>query len=305
MELYKEHRPALFKDVVGQDDACRMLSQMVKEKRIPHAILFQGPSGCGKTTFARILKEKLECENTDFIEINAAESRGIDTIRDIQNRMRLAPMKGGVRIYLLDECHMLSKDAQNALLKILEDTPKHVYFMLATTEPEKLITTIRTRCTDIKVKGLTPAGTKALIDSVLAKEGKKIPETVKDRIVEHSEQSARKALVLLNSVINIASEEDQLNAVMSSDSKAKAIDLARGLIYGRAPWKEIAGILETVDDEPESIRRLILGFAATVLMKDDKGAGRALFLIDVFKESFFNSGRAGLIAACYAVTKSK
>lgn len=304
-ELYKTHRPKLFKEVVGQDDACRMLSQMVKENRVPHALLFLGPSGCGKTTLARILKEKLKCEDSDFTEINAAEARGIDTIREVKSRMGLAPMKGGVRIYLFDEAHKLSNDAQNALLKLLEDTPKHVYFMLATTEPEKLIATIRSRCTDVKLKSIPPAKMKELLDDICMREKKDISEAVIDRIIEHSEGGGRKALVLLNAVLNIENEDDQLNTIVKSDVRAQAIELARILIFKAPTWSEVAKIIEGLDEEPESLRRMILGYAASVLLKGGKGADRAFFLIDVFKESFFNSGKAGLVAACYAVSKTK
>jgi DNA polymerase-3 subunit gamma/tau len=138
-ELYLKHRPSLFKQVIGQDDAVNVLQQLLKGDRFPHALLLSGPSGCGKTTLARICRDKLECTGADFQELNGADTRGIDTIREIRSHLNLRPMHGKCRIWYIDEAHKLSNDAQNALLKMLEDTPTTAYFMLATTEPNKLI----------------------------------------------------------------------------------------------------------------------------------------------------------------------
>ena len=136
-ELYRKYRPTSFKQVVGQEEAIRTLTELGKRKAIPHAILFTGPSGVGKTTLARILQRKLKCVGNDFVEMNAANDRGVGIIRSIQNKVGLAPMLGSCRIWLMDEAHQLTSDAQSAFLKLLEDTPSHVYFMLATTDPQK------------------------------------------------------------------------------------------------------------------------------------------------------------------------
>ena len=148
-ELYKKYRPDGYGDLVGQAPAVKVLRGLLK-KGLPHAMLLTGPSGCGKTTVARIIKNKLQCQDSDFVELNSASDRGIDVIRGIDGRMRLGGLLGGPRIWLFDECHRLTKDAQEAMLKYLEDTPSHVYFLLATTEPDKLITAIRTRCTEVR-----------------------------------------------------------------------------------------------------------------------------------------------------------
>ena len=133
MELYKKHRPSYLEDVFGQPEAVKVLGSMIEKDDLPHSILFTGPSGVGKTTLARILKEELECHANDFKEINCADFRGIDTIRDIRNNMNRQSLMGGPLIWLIDEAHKLTNDAQTAFLKMLEDTPKHVYFFLATT----------------------------------------------------------------------------------------------------------------------------------------------------------------------------
>lgn len=301
-ELYKIHRPKTFKRVKGQEGAVRMLQTMLEKNRVPHTILFSGPSGCGKTTLARIMQTKLDISDTDFQEINCADFRGVDMVREIRDRMGLAPIGGKARGYLIDEAHKLTGDAQNAFLKILEDTPDHVYFFIATTEPNKLIPTIRTRSTEVKLKGFAEQTLEELLTEVSAREKIVIPAAVLAALVEHSEGSARKALVLLHQVAGIDDEKEMLSAVETSDSKTQAIELARNLLKG-SPWKVIAGILRTLDDEPESLRRMVLGYASAVLL--NSANPRALAIIDCFERNFFDSGKAGLIAACFAVSRSK
>ena len=300
IELYKTHRPSTFKGIVGQPQAVAMLKEMVENDRVPHAILFSGESGCGKTTLARILKLKLNCSDHDFSEVNCADFRGIDMVREIRQRMNLSPVGGVCRIWLIDEAHQLSSQAQNAFLKILEDTPKHVYFFIATTDPMKLLSTIRTRCTEVKVKPLAPATMKELLIAVADKEGKTLTDEVVERITEYATGSARKALVLYNQIIGIEDPEEQLKAIESSDTKAKAIEIARALMQ-KVPWSNVAKILKEVDEEPESIRRMVLGYASNVLLSASKGNERAFLLLDVFQHPFYDSGKPGLVAACFAV----
>jgi DNA polymerase-3 subunit gamma/tau len=306
MEFYKKHRPALFKSVIGQTEAVGMLKKLLEHKeQFPHALLFTGPSGTGKTTLARILQKRLSCGDNDFFEINCADFRGVDMVRDIRSRMNLAPMNGTSRIYLIDEAHQLSKDAQNALLKMLEDTPSHVYFMLATTTQGKLLATIQTRCTEIRTKSLSVGDLVSLLDEICAKEKINISEELSDRIVECADGSARKALVLLNQVIHLDGEEEQLNAVLSSDTKRQAIEIARALINPRTRWGDIAKLLKDLDEDPEQVRYLVLGYASSVLLGGGKLAPRAYLVVTAFGGNFYDSKKAGLVAACYEVIAVK
>jgi DNA polymerase-3 subunit gamma/tau len=304
-ELYKVHRPKIFKTVLGQPDAVAMLTSMLEQQRVPHSLLFVGPSGCGKTTLARIVKNKLECSDQDFSEVNAAEANGIDMVRDIKNRMSLAPIGGKVRIWLIDEAHQLTSQAQNALLKILEDTPKHVYFFLATTDPQKLLPTIRTRCTDIKVREMGRAPMLDMMKRILEKEGKTVTNDVMEKICEHSYGSARKSLVLLNQVLDLKTEEDQLTAIASSDVKAKAIELARALLQPKATWAEVARLLKGIEEDPESLRHMVLGYCSAIMLSGGPLTSKAFCVLTYFNDNFYDSKRAGLIAACYAVVTSK
>ncbi len=300
-ELHLKHRPKKLLDLLGQPDAVKTLEGFFAKGKVPHAILIRGPSGCGKTTIGRIIKRKLKCSDHDFQEINAADSRGIDTIREIRQTMSLAPMNGDCRIWLIDEAASLVGLAQQALLKILEDTPSHVYFILATTDPNKLIKTIHTRCTQIAVSSLSAKVMVQLIRSVVDKEGGMITDAVVDRIVEASEGSARKALVILNQVIGLDKEEDRLEAIQKSDHKRVAFDIVKALLYEKTKWADMVKVLAAVDEEPESIRHFILACANTELMKAGPRSAKAAAIINECRDNWYDCKKAGLTIACWNV----
>lgn len=306
MELYLKYRPKSLGSVVGQKAAVETLQKLIDKKKIPHAMLFTGPSGCGKTTLARIVKTEVGCGDRDFTELNCADFRGVDAVREIRNQMSLSPLKGKSRVWLIDECHQLTKDAQNALLKMTEDTPKHVYFFFATTDPGKIIATLKNRCTEIKVKLLSTAELSAMVKSVAKAEKLSLAGEVVERLVEVAEGSARRALVILNQIADIEDSDDQLKAIESSDAKTVGIDIARLLFKPGARWPEMAKILKTVEDEPESIRYIILGYARSILLScNPKMTPRAFNLIQIFGDNFYDSKQAGLAAACFEAMSGK
>src|SRR5262249_17562499 len=159
-----------------------------------------------------------------------ANFRGIDMVRDIQTRVSLAPISGPCRIWLIDECHKLSNDAMNAFLKLLEDTPKHCYFMLCTTDPGKLIAAIKTRCTEIAVKGLVHKAMEGLLLYVMKEEKLEFSQEVIDEIIGASDGSARKALVLLEQVMELDTDELRIEAIQNSDTKREAYEIFQALI---------------------------------------------------------------------------
>lgn len=300
LELYKKYRPTEFKQVIGQDDAIKTLIEMGKRNQIPHAILFTGGSGVGKTTIARILKTKLKCSDHDFMEANAAEARGIDSIRRIKTQMGLSPLDGPCKIYLLDEFHQQTSEAMDCLLKILEDTPRHVYFFLCTTDPQKVKNTIITRCTEIRLKPLTATALEELIQDVLKQEQVTLEQDVIDALVEASDGSARKALVMLHSVIGLADTEAQLGAIENTRVKSAAFDLARALLTAKS-FGDVAPLLRTIEEDAEAVRRCILGYCRKVLIGNKRDAARAFQIIDAFRSNVFDSGHAGLAANCYEI----
>ena len=299
-ELYKKYRPSVLERVRGQDAAVAMVKNWVARNSVPHAILLSGPSGVGKTTIARILKTLLNCSNIDYVEVNGADDTGIDMVRGIRDKMMAAPFKGSCRIYMIDECHALTKNAQNCLLKALEDTPKHVYFILATTDPTKLLNTIQTRCTEVALKPLSTKHIEDILTYVCKKEKLKISEEVLDKIVKCCEGSARKALVYLDQVMGLEDEEEQLNAITPSSMAAAAFDLWKEFCAPKPQWANVAAVLRELKDDPEGVRRLILACARTSLLKPgSKYAARAYLVIDTFRDNLYDTGAAGLAAQCY------
>lgn len=302
-ELYKKHRPKTLDDVVGQPDAVKTLSKLLANpKKFPHTLMLCGPSGVGKTTVARILKNELGCSNSDWQTLNCANDRGIDTARTIISRMGLAPVDGKCRIWMLDEVHKLTGDAQNGLLVPLEDTPRHVYFILCTTEPNKVIPTVRTRSTQVHLSSLSPKILTGLMTKVAKREKINVSAEVLERIAENSEGSARKALVLLNSVIDLETEEEQLEAIAKSDVKKQAIEIARVLVRPGVKWDQVRAVLAEVDldgEGPEGLRRMILGYASSILLKGGKLSPRAALILECFEGNFYDSGKAGLLLACW------
>ena len=295
----KKYRPGSLKDIVGNKSIVDSLKTFKERKEgIPHSFLLVGPSGAGKTTLSRIISsEILDCKESDLREINCSNTRGIDSAREIIVNSHYAPLEGKVKVYILNEVHKSTNEFQNAMLEILEEPPKHVYFILCTTEPEKLLKTIHTRCTTYQTKLLNVKEMNYLLNSVLALEGVlEFPKKVIDEIVRVSEGCPRQALVTLDAVIDIMDDEEALEAVSAvTIGEAEVIDICRGVVNNE-PWKtlrvKVKNVLLTSD--PEKIRYAILGYLGAILLNSDTGNDRISALIDVFSENTYNSNKAGI-----------
>ena len=200
MPLHIEHRPVNLSEIVGNKAIKDSLESIFARKSdFPHAYLFHGPTGTGKTTMARIIAGLLKCDESALQEYNVANLRGIDTVRTINENCRYMPMTGETRVYILDEIHRQTKDAKEGLLKLLEDPPSHVYFILCTTNPEELPDTLRGRCHTYQLKPLKSTEMMELLKSVLKKEKvEDYPETILREIIHLSEGLPRNALVMLD-----------------------------------------------------------------------------------------------------------
>lgn len=202
---------------------------------------------------------------------------------------------------LVHNCHQLTTNAQDAFLKELEDTPEWVYFILSTTDPHKLKNTVRTRATDIVVRPLNHKDMTTLLLKVLKKEKKQLEETVLDKLCDHAEGSARKALVILNSIIDLKDEEEQLETIQKSDVQHQAIEIARALLDTRTKWPVMAKLIKAVEEDAESLRWMVLGYMEAVMLGGGKMAARAMDIHNVFAEPFYNTKRTGLTACCWEV----
>jgi DNA polymerase-3 subunit gamma/tau len=304
MPLHLDYRPKNLKELFGNKTTVNSLDAIIKrEDDIPHAFLFAGPSGCGKTTLARIVAGALEVSDRDFIEINAANNRGIDTARDILRNMGFKPVSGPVRVYLLDEVHMGTRDFQTALLKALEDTPSHVYFLLCTTEPEKLLATIQNRCSVFAVQRLRSATMVKLISHVLKSERVDdfTEEEIQD-IAKSADGCPRQALIILDQVIDLE-KKDRAEGVREALIREKQIvELCRTLLKRNSTWSEVSDIIKGINTEQETVRRAVLKYFTTVLL--DEPTPMAALVINLFNSPFYDGGKAALTYACYE-TKSE
>ena len=204
LALYRKYRPSNFDDVVGQENAINVLTSSIKQKKISHAYLFCGGRGTGKTTMARIFAREIGCNPEDIIEIDAASNRGIDEIRELRDAVRTAPFSSPYKVYIVDEAHMLTKEAANALLKTLEEPPSHVIFILATTDPEKLPATIVSRCQKITFASPDLPTLAQRLLYVAKEEGKKLDEESAFLIARHGKGSYRDALGVLEQVLSVS-----------------------------------------------------------------------------------------------------
>lgn len=205
--LYRKYRPQSFEEVLGQDHIVPILKNAVKTGRISHAYLFSGSRGTGKTSVARILAKSAGCSDVDLIEIDAASSRGIDEIRALRDSVRFSPMQGKVKVYVVDECHMLTKEAFNALLKTLEEPPPHAIFILATTETEKVPETIISRCQNFSFRKISEEVLRKAVKNIAKKEGFEIDDGTAGLIALYAEGSFRDAQGSLDQIISLGEKE--------------------------------------------------------------------------------------------------
>lgn len=299
-EFYKKYRPSCFADFKGNDALCESLIGLIRSGKLPHTILFHGPSGCGKTTLARIVSRELGISDIDYYEYDSASFRGIDTAREIRDNMMYPPLSGSVKLVVLDEVHKMTNDAQNALLKPLEDTPRWVYFVLCTTNPEKLIRAIRTRCAAYEVKALEPKvlGPQVLVP-IVRSENLSISKDVLKAICRNSGGSVREALQLLQKVSEVTGDDAQLALCSSPVSETVETNIAKAVASD--DWNACAEAIRSLDDsKAEGVRIGILRYLQTILLKT--GDIRIFTKMCAFEKDTFSNGKVQLTLACFEAT---
>lgn len=220
--LYRKYRPKEFDEVLAQDHIVGILKNAVRLDRVSHAYLFSGPKGTGKTSVARILAKEIGCSDVDLMEIDAASSRGIDEIRVLRDGVHFVPLQSKVKVYIIDEVHMLTKEAFNALLKTLEEPPSHVVFVLATTELEKVPETIISRCQNFSFRKIPESTLRKSVISIAKKEGLEIDDESAGLIALFSDGSFRDAQGILDKVLSLGVENitgEKIRQFLSAPSR--------------------------------------------------------------------------------------
>jgi len=278
--LYRRYRPGSFADVVGQASVVRTLTNALTEDRLHHAYLFTGPRGTGKTSIARILAKAVNCvdgptpspcgicescttitsgTSLDVIELDMASHGGVDDARDLRERAQFAPTTGRRKVYILDEVHMASTAAFNALLKLIEEPPGHVMFAMATTDPQKVLPTILSRVQRLDLRRVDAEDVAAHVVRLVTAEGSTIEEAAVDAVVRAGDGSVRDTLSILEQVLAFAGggvTAEHVAQVLGTTPGGTITDVVEQLLAA-----DLAGLLTTVArlvDEGQDLRRFTL-----------------------------------------------
>lgn len=291
--LYRVWRPQTFRDMVGQEHITKTLQNAIKEQRFSHAYLFCGPRGTGKTSAAKIMAKAVNCTHgsagepcnaceacqsitdgsaVDVMEIDAASNRGIDEIRDLRDKVKYAPTQVRFKIYIIDEVHMLTTEAFNALLKTLEEPPSHVLFILATTEPHKLPATIISRCQRFDFRRIGSATMVERMKEIVAAENINISDQALYFIARSAEGGMRDALSLLDQALSFGGDSVELSDILAITGAVSGESIAEGALMIKE--QDAAGAIKLINQliqggkSPEQyLEDLLLYFRDLLLYK--------------------------------------
>lgn len=277
LALYRKYRPTNFNEVVGQDKVITVIKNEIINNRISHAYLFSGPRGTGKTTTAKIIAKLVNCTNpvngeccnkcdnclnfknsSDIVEIDAASNNGVDEIRELRDKVNLVPTNSKYKIYIIDEVHMLTTQAFNALLKTLEEPPAHVIFILATTEPHKIPLTVASRCQKFQFSKISNDEIVHRLSDIIKEENIKLDNEILLEIARLSDGGLRDAINMLDQLLAYKSENITLMDVYNINSYVSYIDIynfINNMMNNNAI--EIVNFIEKIDSEGKNISKFI------------------------------------------------
>lgn len=287
-QLIVKHRPTKFDYVEGQEAAIKALSNILA-KKTSQTFLLSGGSGLGKTTLARICATTVGAQSQDILEIDAATFSGVDKVRDIQQHMAYRPVGGGAsRACIIDECHRLSSQAWDALLKTIEEPSKHVYWFFCTTNVAKVPKTIKTRCSPIALKEVSDEGLRRVVERVIKREKLDVPEAVVDIVIREAGNSPRQAILNLSMVAGCETQREAKKILHSASESDATRDLCNFLLKGGS-WSKAMEIVARLDGESyEGVRIIVCNYLGAVLKnaKSDNKAIRALMTLENWSQPY-------------------
>ncbi len=292
--LYRTYRPANFDEIAGQEHITKTFRNALVKNKIAHAYLFSGPRGTGKTSIAKIIAKAVNCEkapvenpcnecdicrgienNTinDVIEIDAASNNGVDEIREIRDKVKYLPGVGKYKVYIIDEVHMLSTGAFNALLKTLEEPPKHVIFILATTEPHKIPATIHSRCQRFDFRGVSVPDMVRTLNIIIKKENIGIEKEAIKVIAESAEGGMRDAISLLDQVVSYSDANvtiSDVHAIRGTVSNEKLLNIANAIYENNSVQaiKQLDDLILLGKEAPRLVENLIKFYRDILIFKN-------------------------------------
>lgn len=291
MDLHVKYRPTELDAIIGQNEVVRSLNKLLDAKQLPHSILLHGPSGVGKTTIARILAAEVQAQ---IMEIDAATNTGIDAMREIVEPLQYRGFgEKENKVVILDECQSLSKSAWQSLLKIVEEPPKHVYFLFCTTELDKVPKTIQTRSHSYGLRAVVSNVLEEYLDKVIHIEKFKLPDGVVEVIAREAQGSVRQALTYLSACRSARSVNEAKSLMSAAGDGAEAIEFYRLLVSGRANWKQCMLVLGKLEGDLsyESLRIGVMNYTGAVLAntKNENQAAPLLAVLEAFQTPFNRS----------------